>query len=727
MKSGVSDLDTSGIEFFYDPRSIAIVGASPDRQKPSGRPLAALQERGFAGKLFAVNPRYQEIGGTPCYPTILDVPDDVEMAIISIPAQFVLEALEQCVAKGVKAAVIFSAGFSEIGAEGEALQRRMTELAKESGLRILGPNSFGLIRVKNAVMASFAHIVDLEPVRPATLGFVTQSGAFGAMTYGEATEAGVGFSSFTSVGNEADAEFSDFVGYLLDDPETQVIGGYLEGANDGAKLRRVAEGALERRKPIVMMKVGRTGAGARAASSHTGSLAGDDQVYDAFFRQMGIVRIQSLGELTAFCILHRGGRSFRGKRVAILSGSGGHGVVLADRCESLGLSVPEITGATREKLERYLPHFGSARNPIDLTAQGGVDTSMLGNCLRALVSDDGIDVILAHVFFLDRDGTKRAEELVEIYRSTEKAIVLTSHRRVRSDVEADCLALLKGAGIPLLSDGLQAAQAVAQLAWYQEKASRAGTDDGERKLPAIPPVEGRGEGLGELLRAGGPLTEFQSKRILGSYGIPVTREALAGSAEMAVTRARQLGYPVALKLQSAQILHKTEADGIRLDLGSDDEVRAAYEELLANAERFAPGAELQGVLVQEMLGDGVEVIIGTTRDPVFGQVIMFGLGGIFVEALRDVSFRIAPLSRRDAREMIEEIKGYRVLQGIRGREPADVDAIVDAILRVSRLVEDHRDEIEELDINPLRVFPTGAKAVDALVATRGSQPRSGPA
>ena len=470
------------------------------------------------------------------------------------------------------------------------------------------------------------------------------------------------------------------------------------------------------------MKVGRTGAGARAASSHTGSLAGDDQVYDAFFRQMGIVRIQSVAELTAFCVLHRGGRSFRGRRVAILSGSGGHGVVLADRCESLGLSVPEITGATREKLEQYLPHFGSARNPIDITAQGGVDTSMLGNCLRALANDDGIDVSPGPRLL---PGPRRHEEGggagrdLSIDRQGDRADVVTS--RIRSGVEADCIALLRDAGIPVLTDGLQAAQAVAQLAWYQEKASAAGADDGERTLPAIPPVEGRGEGVGELLRGGVPLTEFHSKRILGSYGIPVTREALASSAEMAVTLARQLGYPVALKVQSAQILHKTEADGIRLDLGSDDEVRAAYDELLANAERFAPGAELQGVLVQEMLGEGVEVIIGTTRDPVFGQVIMFGLGGIFVEALKDVSFRIAPLSRRDAREMIEEIRGYPVLQGIRGREPADVDAIVDAILRVSRLVEDHRDEIEELDINPLRVFPTGAKALDALVATRGSQ------
>ena len=714
MESGAPEPDTSGIEFFYNPRSIAIVGASNDRQKPSGRPLAALQKRGFAGKLFAVNPRYQEIAGTPCYPTLLDVPEDVEMAIISIPAAFVLDALEQCVAKGVKAAVIFSAGFSEIGSEGEALQRRMTELARASGLRILGPNSFGLIRVTNAVMASFAHIVDMEPVRPGTLGFVTQSGAFGGMTYGDATEAGVGFSSFTSVGNEADTEFADFVGYLLDDPETQVIGGYMEGAKDGAKLRRVAERALERRKPILIMKVGRTGAGARAASSHTGSLAGDDQVYDAFFRQMGIVRVETTSELTSFAILHRSGRSFRGKRVAIISGSGGHGVMLADKCESLGLCVPEITGATREKLMGYLPSFGSGRNPVDLTAQGARDSRMLGNCVRAVVEDENIDIVMTHAFFRDHDGIARARELIEIYDSTSKPIVVMTHAHHISPMSAQCIGMLKEAGIPTLQDGLQAAQAVAKLAWYHERTQRISS---ARPAPGPSEAPARDE-VGRLLRGADRLSEFECKRILEHCGIPVTREALAGSADEAVRLARDLGYPVALKVQSGQILHKSDAGGIALDLGSEGDLRRAYDEILSNARRVSPQAEIQGVLVQEMVKGGIEVILGSMRDPAFGPVVMFGLGGIFVEALEDVSFRIAPLSRSDAEDMIEEIKGHRVLQGIRGRAPADLDAIADALLNVSSLVTDHRDAIEELDINPLVVFPRGAKAVDALIKTR---------
>jgi acetyltransferase len=641
------------------------------------------------------------------------------MVIISLPAESVLDILRQCAAKDVKVVVIFSAGFSEVGAEGEKLQEQVRDLARANNIRILGPNSLGVINSANSATASFAFIADLEPVTPGTVGFVSQSGAFGAMMYAQATAAGVGCSSFTSVGNEAEAEFSDFVGYLLDSPDTQVIGGYLEGAKDGDKLRRVAEKALRIQKPILILKVGRTGAGARAASSHTGSLAGDDQIYDAFFRQTGIVRIESLPDLTAFAILHRSGKEYLGNRVAILGGSGGQGVLLADRCERLGLSVPEISGATREKLEQCLPEFASARNPIDLTAQGGRDTSTWGKCLRILVDDPGIDVVLAQAFFREETGMKVAEDLVEICRSTPKPVVLMTHHRDASEYVARCIALVEDAGIPILADGLQAAEAVAKLCWYYRKlgqVDRAGTPS-----PRTPP----GEGVDALIQSPERLSEYQCKRILGCYGIPVTRESLATSAEAAVEQAGELGYPVVLKIQSGEILHKTEAGGIRLDLASDDEVRAAYREIVASSERFAPGAAVQGVLVQEMLKGGVEVIIGTTRDPVFGHVIMFGLGGIFVEALRDVSFRIAPVTRRDAEEMIQEIKGYRVLQGMRGEPPADVGAIVDVILRVSQLVTDYADEIEELDINPLVVFSEGAKAVDALVTRRRDRREAG--
>jgi len=716
MSSKVVDINTTGMEFFYNPRSIAIVGASSNAEKPGGRPLRALQNRGYAGEIFPVNPGYREIAGLECFPTVLDIPDDVDMAIISVPAKGVLEIVGQCAQKGVKAVVIFSAGFSEVGAEGELLQQKLTEIARQSHMRLLGPNSLGLINSANSVTASFAHVAELIPVSPRTLGFVTQSGAFGAMIYFEATQLGVGFSSFTSVGNEADTEFADFVGHLLDDPETSVIGGYLEGARNGDKLRRAAEKALRLQKPILIMKVGRTGAGARAASSHTGSLAGDDQIYDAFFRQMGIVRFEALSELTSFTILHRSGRICRGNRVGIISGSGGHGVTVADKCESLGLSVPEITGATRERLLEYLPAFGSPRNPVDLTAQAGTNTRMLTSCIRALADDDDIDIVLAHAFFQDDDGIERASEMVEIYESTSKPIVIMTHTHHTSEVSAKCVEMLQDARIPILSDGLQAAQAIAKLAWYHNRVRRITAGQAEPEPVAESPVDE----VAQLLDGADSLSEFECKRILEHCGIPVTREGLATSAEQAVELAQTLGYPVVLKIQSAEILHKSDAGGVMLGLGSEDEVRRGYHEILRNTRSSAPEAAIQGVLVQEMVEGGVEVILGSIKDPIFGPVIMFGLGGIFVEALGDVSFRVAPLSRNDAEDMIAEIKGYRVLQGMRGREPADLDAIADAILSVSRLVTDHRDTIDELDINPLVVFPHGAKAVDALITTSRS-------
>jgi acetyltransferase len=620
MNSSVEVKKTTGIEYLYNPASIAIVGASPHKRKPGGRPLVALRERGYKGTVVAVNPQYDEIDGLPCYPSLLEVPETIELAIISVPATHVLQVLEQGAGKGLKAAVIFSAGFSEVDEAGEAMQREITDLARRHGIRLLGPNCLGLMNLPNAVMASFAHIMDLEPITPQTLAFVTQSGAFGAMIYSEATAAGVGFSSFASVGNEAESGFADFVEYLLDDPHAEVIGGYLEGARDGAKLREVAERALQIGKPMMILKVGRTGAGARAANSHTGSLAGDDEVYDAFFRQMGIIRINDLSELTSFVLLHQSSGNFENTNVAILGGSGGHGVMLSDRCESLGLTVPEITGSVREKLETILPAFGSARNPIDLTAQAGRDPGMPFKCLRELVKADDINIIFMQLFYSDE---KVVNELIEIKNSTDKPIIITARRNADDVNEADNHKRIRDAGIPIMYDGLQAAQAISHLSWYQGKVKRARQDAALIKNL----VKNDHDRATEILAEKKQLTEFECKQVLKDYGINVTREQLAGSADDAVRIAAELGGKVALKIQSGQILHKTEADAIRLNLQSEQDIRAAYDEVTANAINHAPDADIQGVLVQEMVEGGVEVIVGMTTDPVFGPVIMFGLGG----------------------------------------------------------------------------------------------------
>ncbi|MBD3647230.1 MAG: CoA-binding protein, partial [Pseudomonadales bacterium] len=506
MNSGQPELAGTGIEYLYNPKSIAIIGASPEKMKPGGRPLVALRNRGYSGTVVAVNPKYDDIDGIPCYPSLLDVPDDIELLVLSVPEPLVLETLEQGAKKGVKAAVIFSAGFAEVDEEGIEKQKALTEFARKHGIRLLGPNCLGLLNLTNNTMASFAHIMDLEPVKPQTLAFVTQSGAFGAMIYGEATEAGVGFSSFASVGNEADVEMADCIEYLLTDPHAEVIGGYIEGARDGERLRRVAEKALRVGKPIALLKVGRTGAGARAANSHTGSLAGDDQVYDAFFRQMGIIRINELSELTAFVHLHRSGRNFESTRVAILGGSGGHGVMMSDICEAAGLTVPEISGKTREDLEAILPSFGSAKNPIDLTAQAGGDPTMMGRCLKVLTESDDIDIILMQGFFRDR---KSVEEIIELTKHSDKPIVFTARNAPSPDM-AENYKLLRDNGLVILPEARQAAKAIADLSWYQRKVRQVAEDDVREAA-----VETKTHAVADALLAGKPaLTEFECKRIL---------------------------------------------------------------------------------------------------------------------------------------------------------------------------------------------------------------------
>lgn len=707
MEGGMSRHADSGIEYFFNPRSIAIIGASRDFTKPSGRTLAILLKRGYQGRLFPINPRYREIGGLDCYPTILDVPEEIDLVVIGIPASQVIDILRQCAEKKVRAAIIFSSGFSEVGEEGKELQQKITELARAHHIRILGPNCFGLIHTRASVVASFATIVDLEPVYPSTLGYVSQSGAYGASSYSQAIEQGVGFSAFVSVGNEADTEFSDYVDYLLDDPETKVIGGYLEGARNGRKFRQVAEKALRLGKPLLIVKAGRSRAGSRAASSHTGSLAGSDEIYDAIFRQMGVIRYESLSELIAFVVAHGAGRMPAGGNIAILSGSGGSGVMMTDKCEGLGLTVPELGAGTRKELAKYLPSFGSGRNPVDLTAQINTDSALLGNCLRVLLNDDGIDMMIARVPISRITGPAIAKDIIELFHATTKPLLLVipaSYQRQAPDVVAQ----IKREGVPVLSDSLLASQAMARLWWYARKHRQFS------RTTLLPEPTPRTVADGSILSAES-FSEFDSKKFLAAHGFPVARGRLATSAETAVDHARAIGYPVVLKIQSPQILHKTESGGIRLKLASDEAVRAAYTEIVENAGRSMPEAAIQGVLVEEMVMGGVEVIIGATRDPVFGHVLMFGLGGIFVEAMKDVSFRIAPVSRGDAEEMVREIRGYRVLTGMRGKPAADLDALVDVLLKVSQLVTDYGRNIRELDINPLVVLEKGARVVDALI------------
>lgn len=699
-----------GLKYFFEPKSIAIIGASSDAGKPGGKPMRALLKKNYTGIIYPVNPKYEMILDLKCYPSLKEIPGEVDLAIISLPAESVYAALEQCIEKGVKAAVIFSSGFAETGPEGRLAQERITRLAKESGILLCGPNCLGVINTNNGVMASFALIVDIPDVEPRSLGFVTQSGAFGELTYAQALYNGIGLNYFVSVGNEADLEFSDFLQYMLHDQSTKVVGGYLEGAKDGEKLRRAAEEALNLEKPVMIIKSGRSTAGARAASSHTGSLAGSDQVYNAFFKQTGIIRINASEELISFVPLMEAGRLPRGRNVALLTASGGEGVTLADLCEGLGLVVPHLDERTRSKIGKSLPSFASVENPIDLTGQYLTNPEMLMVCLNALLEDEKIDIIIGNFSLQEPE---LARKVIEAYRSTDKVIVICP-RVIPGTDESDGVRELRKSGLPIILNSAHAVRATAQLADYAEFMRK------KKKKEYHVQHAVKANNSIEITGFQGILSESQSKEILTRYEIPITRQGLASTIDDAVALAGQIGYPVALKVDSPDIPHKTESGGVILNLNSDQEVIDAYEKIIKNIGLYMPDARLNGVLVQEMILDGIEVIIGVHKDPVFGPVIMFGLGGIFVEVLKDVSFRVAPISHGDAMDMIKETKGYQLLKGVRGKPPVDIDALVDVIMKVSTLVTDLKDYIEELDINPLLVFPgkTGAKALDAMIVLK---------
>lgn len=715
--SNKSELSYDYMKSFFEPASIAIIGASDDPRKPGGRPQRALTNKGYQGKIYPVNPKYQQVMGLTCYPSLMEIPGPVDLVIISVPAAGVYQALEQCAAKGVKAAVIFTSGFAETGHQGRLAQQQILDLARQHGIRLCGPNSLGLINTQNGVAASFAWIVDAPDVGNGTLGFVTQSGAFGALIYAQALHSGIGLNYFVSVGNEADLEFADFVGYMVQDDATLAIGGYMEGAKDGDKLRQVAEQAAEAGKPLLLLKVGQSKAGARAASSHTGSLAGEDRIYEAFFRQTGIVRIEAPEELISFMPLFLAGRLPRGRNVALINTSGGSGVTLADSCERLGLTVPALGERTRARMEKVMPFYASAQNPVDMTAAYVTNPEILITCLQALAEDEDVDMIMANFDLKEPYGEEIARMVIEVYQQLGKPLVVAPWVLPGTD-EGEGVRALRRAGIPLLLDMNQTVKALAHLANYAEFLTKRG-----QQAYRIPEPGEQARALARRCTGlKGALSEGQSKEVLAAFGIPVSQGGLAVTREEAVVLAEQIGYPVVLKIDSPDISHKTEAGGVLLDLKSAQAVQEAYDKILDNVRNYNPAARINGVLVQEMLPQGIEVIVGITNDDVFGPTVMFGLGGIFVEVLQDVAFRVAPFSPGDALEMIREIKGYRVLEGVRGGPPADLEALVEVLVRVSELAVVLGDRIEELDINPLVVYPAGqgVRAADALLVFRDS-------
>ena len=696
----------SSLEPLFHPRSIAVIGASSDKNKISGRPLRYLLEKGFPGPVYAINSRAPEVQGVPTHPSVAAVGEPVDLAIVVVPAAAVVKAIEECAAKGVKSVIIFSSGFAEVDAPGRAAQDRIGAIARGSGMRVVGPNCMGVFDPVRSMLATFSVSFDHGFPQTGRIGIASQSGAFGALCFVAARERGLGFSLWATTGNECDVDVAECIEYMAEDANTDVVLAYVEGCKDKGRLVRALEAMRAHRKPLVMLKVGRSEVGAQAAASHTASLVGADRVYDSLFRQYGVHRAESIEDLIDIGYGCTAGRFPAQGRVGLVSISGGVGVLMADAAAAAGLEVPALPQAAQDKLKALLP-FAAVRNPVDTTAQVLNDPTLMGKNLEVMLREGGCDTV---VVFLATVGMNPllmptlTGTLIELRKAfPDPAILLATMSR------PELVRPLEREGFLIYEDANRAIRTVAALVGFGRHFARPLLREDLPALPAAAPAIPQ--------RAVG---EFEAKRILAAAGIPVVAERLAASAQGAARAAAELGFPVVLKIASADIAHKSEIGGVLLNVATAAQAKRGFATLLERAREKAPAARLEGVLVAPHVQGGVEVILGVSRDPVFGAVVMFGLGGIFVEVLKDITVRIAPFGIEEARRMIQEVKGYPLLTGARGRPKADVAALAETLSRLSVFAAARVDELETLDINPFLVLPEGkgGVAVDALIVPR---------
>lgn len=702
------------LERLFSPRSIAIIGASSEVGTISGQPLNLLIKRGFRGALYPVNPKYPELLGHRCYASVDELPEVPDLALILVNAKLAVRMLEACGRKGIPFVIIFSSGYSEAGDEGASMQGELIAITRRYDIGVVGPNCQGMIGVPAKAYAGFgsAFIYDY-PLGPVSM--VSQSGGFGFSVMSlAAMEGGVGFRYVVTTGNEIGISSLDFMRFLVDDPGTKIITAYTEGMKDAARLREVGEAAAAARKPILIWKVGNSAEGQRAAASHTANLGGAMALYQAAFKQTGIIQVDDIQDIVDLSHAFLSEKVPQGNRVAIITISGGAGILMTDEAIARGLEVQPLSPATVDKLRPLVPSFAALGNPIDLTAAIFDDTDLCRKALELIVEDPLVDSItMANAGLQGEIATKVAREIVNVARRTDKPIMLGWS--ARKEVAGEAYAMLDEAKVPHFRSPLRCMRALATITHHAAACRRYDAQRGEPVLK-LTSVAARMA----IERARGDLAEYQAKQLLAEYGIPVTAEALACDVAEAVAIARRIGFPVVLKVQSADIPHKTEAGGVRLGLATEGDVELAFEEIMESVHAYNPKAAIDGVLVQEMVRDGVEVILGINNDPLFGPALMFGLGGIFTEVLKDVAFRLAPITRSVAFEMIREVKGYPLLAGARGKARCDVEALADTLCRLSALAIDLKVEIAELDINPLFVFPKGqgVKAADALIKPR---------
>jgi len=686
------------LEKLFDPRAVAVIGASHKEGKVGHSILKNLTAQGFAGQIYPVNPKVDRILGLKCYKDVASLPDGVDLAVIAIPAKLVPGIVEECGRKGIGAAIVISAGFKEVGEEGKALEQRLYNAAMVSGVRILGPNCLGLLNTKNNLNATFAANYPEE----GDIAVLSQSGALCTAILDWAARHHIGFSKLISIGNKVDIDEELLIETLGSDTDTEVIVGYLESIMNGPHFMRSAE-KVTKRKPVILIKAGNTAAGAAAASSHTGSLAGARMAYECAFRSSGILQAPSLESLFDYATAFSYQPLPRGKRVAVVTNAGGPGIMAADAVENSGLEFARLSEETKGKLRSFLPAAANVNNPIDIL--GDAVAEVYGKALDATLRDDGVDAAVVLLTPQEMIDAKAAAAAVARVSAKFEKPVMASF--IGADRVSEGIELLQKKRIPHYPTPERAVEAIRIMAEYVTWRERP-----PRVIKRFAVNTTKVDRVVNLSRKRGQLDipEQESKSILSAYGFTIPNSVPARSAEDAVTAASNLGYPVVMKIVSPDIIHKSDVGGVKVGLAGPAEVRDAYELMTSRIRSANPEARLQGVLVQEMVTEGREIIIGMTRDPQFGPMLMFGLGGVYVEVLRDVSFQLAPITDSEAMQMLMGTKTYKLLKGVRGEKSVDMQLVAECIQRISQLSMDF-PMIEEMDINPLKVSSERARAV----------------
>ena len=689
------------LDVLFRPRSVAVMGASSDEKKIGGRPIFYLKHYNYAGDIYPINPNYDEVQGVKAYKSLADVPGDVDLALIALPSAMVEDAVTTCAKKGVKATVIFSSGFAETGSEGEAAQARLLEIAGASGMRIMGPNCMGLAGFGSRMIMTFGFSMETKPPELGPIGIVSQSGAYGAVAYYEARDRELGVSLWATTGNESDIGLAEILEYYANDDEIKVMLLYMEGCKDGAGFMRGLEAARVAGKPVIVTKVGASDIGAEAALSHTASITGSDVVFDTVVAKYGAHRTTSMDEFYDLGYACSVTRSFpTGNRVGLLTVSGGVGVLMSDIASRHGLEVPKLSDAAQARIREIIPYAGT-RNPVDITGQALNQPDILESCMDVLIEEDVCDIIVLYMAMATQSPAL-ADKFMQLFRN-----IRAKHPDVPIVAgvyaEGERRKEMEDLGYIVIREPTRAVSVAAALLRFGRSFAAPDPEiPAELPNPVVVPPQ--------------TLNELEAKSLLASAGIPTVQETLATSASAAASAVAGLSGPAALKLVSPDILHKSEIGGVMLNVTADG-AADAYERLLDRAMRHKPEANIEGVVVAPMIDGGVETILGVKRDPAFGPVVVFGLGGVFVEVLQDVTRRIAPFGVAEAHEMIREVKGYPLLEGVRGGDVADLDALAEALSRLSVFAYENRGRVDSIDINPFLVLPKGqsAVAVDALI------------